>query len=144
MKLKWRLAALVVVSMASLLALAQHRTVSGAGGPIPAGTQIQVRFIDNLNSETAREGDTFRATLEEPIMAGEQILYGKDADVAGRVVFAHPSGRLSDPGELDLVLTEISMGGRSYPVNTDPFKVKGESHAKSNAGKIGGGTALAP
>ena len=142
MSLRRTAAATVVVILVCLSASAQHRTGSGTGGPIPAGTQVQVRFIDNLDSETAKDGDTFRATLEQAIVAGDSILYPKGADVTGRVVYAHASGRLSDPGELDLVLTEISLGGRSYPVSTDPFKVKGESHAKSNAGKIGGGAAL--
>jgi hypothetical protein len=125
-----------------LSAAAQHRNGNGAGGPIPAGTQVQVRFIDNLDSQTAKDGDTFRATLEQAIVAGDRILYPKGVDVNGRVVFAHASGKLSDPGELELVLTEIVMGGRSYPVTTDPFRVKGESHTKSNTTKIGGGAAL--
>lgn len=142
MSLRRTAAAMVAVMLVCLSAWAQHRNSTGTGGPIPAGTQIQVRFIDNLNSETAKDGDTFRATLEQAIVDGDRILYPKGADVTGRVVYAHASGRLSDPGELDLVLTEIVMNGRSYPINTDPFKVKGESHTKSNVGKIGGGAAL--
>ena len=86
----------------------------------------------------AKNGDTFHATLEQAIVSADRILYPKGADVNGRVVFAHASGRLSDPGELNLVLTDISTGGRSYPLNSAPFKIKGESHTKSNAGKIGG------
>ena len=142
MSLRRRAAAMVVVMLVSLSAWAQHRTVSGAGGPIPAGTQVQVRFIDNLSSATAQNADTFHGTLEQAIVDGDRILYPKGADVTGKVVYAHASGRLSDPGELDLVLTEIVMNGRSYPITTDPFKIKGESHTKSNVGKIGGGAAL--
>jgi hypothetical protein len=142
MNFRRTIATVIVVTMASFTALAQHRTGNGAGGLIPAGTQVTIRFIDNLTSETAHEGDTFHATLEEPIVVGERILYSKGADVTGRVTYAHPSGRLSDPGELELVLTEISTGARWYPLASDPYRIKGESHSKSNVTKIGGGTAL--
>jgi hypothetical protein len=135
-----RAAALLVVTFA-MFALAQ-RTYTQAGGPIPAGTQVQVRFIDALSSETAKSGDTFHGTLEQPIVVNGRTLYAKGADVTGRVVRSHPSGRLSDPGELDLVLTSISSGGRPWPINVEPLHLKGESHTKSNVTKIGGGAAL--
>jgi hypothetical protein len=133
----------VMVIMVCLSASAQQRrSAGGTGGPIPDGTQVQVRFIDNLTSETANQGDTFHATLEQEIVANGQTLYPKGADVTGQIVRAHRSGRLSDPGELELVLTSIAFGGRSYPVETQPYPIKGESHTKSNVGKIGGGTAV--
>jgi hypothetical protein len=58
------------------------------------------------------------------------------------VVRVQPSGRLSDSGELGLILTAISFGGQRYPINTQPWNSKGESHTKSNTQKIGGGAAL--
>ncbi|MGB9103350.1 MAG: hypothetical protein WCC59_01215 [Terriglobales bacterium] len=138
------IAALVAVMLVSGSAVAQERrSVTGRGGPIPEGTQVTIRMIDSLSSETAREGDTFHATLEQAILDTDgRTLYPKDADVDGRVVRAHPSGRLSDPGELGLVLTAISFGGNRYPINTQPWNTKGESHTKSNTSKIGGGAAL--
>ncbi|MGZ4811922.1 MAG: hypothetical protein ACXVZI_04070 [Terriglobales bacterium] len=144
MKAPRALAALTGIVIVSSLCLAQeHRHAGGMGGPIPEGTQVTIRMIDNLSSETAREGDTFHASLEQPILDAEgRTLYPKDADVDGRVLRAHASGRLSDPGELELTLTAITAGGRSYPVNTQPWLTKGQSHTKSNTSKIGGGAAL--
>jgi hypothetical protein len=134
----------MAVMLVSGSAVAQERrSVTGRGGPIPGGTQVTIRMIDSLSSETAREGDTFHATLDQAILdADGRTLYPRDADVDGRVVRAQPSGRLSDPGELGLVLTAISFGGRSYPINTQPWNTKGESHTRSNTQKIGGGAAL--
>lgn len=130
---------LVVIVMLSLSAFAQRRSYTqGTGGAIPAGTQVQVRFIDALSSETAKPGDTFRGTLEQPIVVNGRTLYAKGADVTGQVTRAHRSGRLSDPGELELVLTSIS----NWQVNVQPLRLKGESHTKSNVTKIGGGAAL--
>jgi hypothetical protein len=142
MQVRRMIAALMAVLLVSGLAVAQERRSAGAGGPIPGGTQVEIRIIDNLSSETAREGDKFQGTLEQAIIADGRTLYPRGSDVTGTITRAHPSGRLSDPGELELVLTTISTGGRSYPINTQPWSLKGESHTKSNASKIGGGAAL--
>ena len=109
---------------------------------IPSGTTIKVRMVDRLSSEDARVGDNFHATLEEPITVGEKELYPRGADVTGRVVDVHQSGRLSEPGELDLVLNTVSSGGRTSSLRVQPLVMKGDSHTKSNATKIGGGAAL--
>ena len=109
---------------------------------IAPGTTIKVRIIDSLNSGTAQTGDTFHGTLEEPIMVEGKELYPKGADVTGRVTDVHRSGRLSDPGKLDLVLATIASAHMASSIEVEPLTVKGTSHAKSNVGKIGGGAAL--
>ncbi len=129
--------AVFLVLMVSLAAMGQRRGAAAMGGPIPAGTQLSVRMIDSLSSATAKAGDTFRASLEQAVVVNGRTMYPRGADVTGQVTRAHPSGRLSDPGELELIVTAIA----GYPVNVEPLRMKGESHAKSNVGKIGGGAA---
>jgi hypothetical protein len=109
---------------------------------IPSGTSIRVRMIDSLSSEKTQVGDTFRGTLDEAIQVNGRELYPRGADVIGRVTDAHPTGRLSEPGELDLVLNTVSSGTVAASINVEPLVIKGESHAKSNATKIGGGAVL--
>lgn len=109
---------------------------------IPSGTTIKVRMIDKLNSEENQIGDTFHGTLDEPIQVNGRELYPKGADVIGRVTDVRPTGRLSEPGELDLVLNTVSSGTVAASIFVQPLAIKGESHAKSNATKIGGGAAL--
>ncbi len=108
---------------------------------IPAGTAIQVRVTENLSSETARVGDKFHGTLAAPVVVRDRTLFSKGSSVTGEVVNVERSGRLSNPGELHLVLRSVRSGGRSYPVTTEAFVIKGESHTKSNVTKIGSGTA---
>ena len=109
---------------------------------IPPGTTIKVRIIDSLSSGTAQAGDTFHGTLNEPIMADGKELYPKGADVTGRISDVHRSGRLSEPGELDLVLATIASGHMASSLEVEPLVIKATSHTKSNATKIGGGAAL--
>jgi hypothetical protein len=109
---------------------------------IPPGTTIRVRIIDSLNSGTTQSGDTFHGTLDQPIMADGRELYPRGADVTGRVSDVHRSGRLSEPGELDLVLATIASGHMASSLEVEPLVIKATSHTKSNATKIGGGAAL--
>lgn len=133
-----RVLTLTLVVLLAMSAFGQRRRYTqGTGGAIPAGTQVQVRLIDSLTSETAQVGDTFRGTLEQAVVSNGRTLYSKGAEVTGQVTKAHRSGRLSDPGELELVLTSIA----NRQVNVKPLRLKGESHTKSNVTKIGGGAA---
>jgi hypothetical protein len=129
-----------IVLFIAMTATAQRHGRHGSSsydGPIPQGTPVQIRMIDALSSANAKPGQTFRASLDQPIVVNGRTLYPKGADVTGRVIRAHSSGRLSDPGELELVLTQIN----GNPVTSEPLKMKGESHTKSNVTKIGGGAA---
>ena len=109
---------------------------------IPSGTTISVRMIDKLSSEENQTGDTFHGTLNEPISVNGKEFYPKGADVIGRITDVHPTGRLSEPGELDLVLNTVSSGTIAASIHVQPLVIKGASHAKSNVTKIGGGAAL--
>src|SRR5581483_11107807 len=109
---------------------------------VPSGTTLRVRIDDKLSSEESQVGDTFHGTLDEPVTVGGRELFPKGADVNGRVTDVHKSGRLSEPGQLDLVVTTLSTGRIATSIQTQPLVVKGESHTKSNATKIGGGAAL--
>jgi hypothetical protein len=130
------LTALILIVFVSTFTFAQKAP------EIPTGTTIKVRTIDRLSSADARIGDNFHATLEEPIMVNDKELYPRGADVTGRVVDVHPSGRLSEPGELDLVLSTVTSGNTTSSLRVEPLVMKGESHTKSNTTKIGGGAAL--
>src|SRR5437763_672778 len=99
---------------------------------IPSGTTIRVRMIDKLSSEQSQVGDTFHGTLDEPIEVNGKQLYPKGADVMGRVTDVHPTGRLSEPGELDLALNTVSSGTVAASIHVEPLIIKGESHSKSN------------
>ncbi len=133
---KYRLQIAAVLSFLYTYAFAQKAP------EIPPGTTIKIRTIDRLSSAEARIGDNFHATLEEPITVNDRELYPRGADITGRIVDVHQSGRLSEPGELDLVLNTVTAGGKTSSLRVEPLVMKGESHGKSNATKIGGGAAL--
>ena len=109
---------------------------------VPSGTLIRASMVDSLSSGTAREGETFQASLEDPITSNGQVVFPRGSQVTGSVAAVHPSGRLSDPGTLQLTLNSISNGSQTAHITTEPLLVRGESHTKSNVEKIGGGAAV--
>jgi hypothetical protein len=131
-----------VLAIALLLLFGTVATPAQSGSAIPAGTSVQVRITEELSSETANVGQQFHGVLAAPITANGKTLVPKGASVTGEVVNFERSGRLSTPGELHLTLKTIRSGGRTYPVSVRTIMVKGDSHAKSNVTKIGGGAGL--
>ncbi len=108
---------------------------------IPAGTPVTVRIGSTINSGTATAGQTFEGSLAHSLVVGGKTIARSGARVHGKVTLAKSSGRLHAPGELTLRLTSVEVNGHMQPVSSSSYYVKGKSHTKSNATKIGGGTA---
>ena len=109
---------------------------------IPAGTTLNVRMIDELDTGKAQPGDSFRASLDRPVVVDGRTMASKDALVRGTVTEVVSSGRLKRPASLTLKLTQVTLSnGRMIPVETSPYTLDGKSHNLRNAALIGGGAA---
>lgn len=125
----------VLVTALLLVSAAWSQTIS-------SGTKVAVRVNESLSSDQVKAGDRFTGVLTEPIVSSNgQTLFPRNADVEGQVIRVVDSGRLTRPGELELKLTSVRSGNASAALNTEPWIIKGASHTKSNATKIGGGAA---
>src|SRR6266568_2507104 len=131
------------IALAALLILIGASIAAASTGylNIPPGTALTVRVNEHLNSEETNPGDSFHGVLASPVLVNGKKVVPKGAEVVGEVIKVERSGRLSNPGELHLVLETIQFGGRRYSIATQTVLIKGESHTKSNLEKIGGGTA---
>src|SRR5207245_11590020 len=76
----------------------------GLAGSPAAQTRatVSVRLVDTLSSESSQPGDTFSATLAEPLIVGDRIVAQKGARVSGQVREVVSSGRLSRPALLTM------------------------------------------
>jgi hypothetical protein len=125
-----------------LIALTALLTLMAAAQTIPAGTHISVRIGQEISSGTAKLGDRFDANLTRELVVGGKTLARAGAPARGKVTAAKSSGRLHAPGQLSVRLTSVEVSGKMVPISTGSYHVQGKSHTKSNATKIGGGTAL--
>lgn len=116
-------------------------SVQGPSGiEIPAGTQITVRMIDSVDSQTAHVGDTFRASIDEPVYVDNQAVIQRGADVTAKLVEDQQSGKMAGRTVLKLALTSVKVNGRDVEVTTQDI-VRESTSRGARTGKVVGGTA---
>jgi len=109
---------------------------------LKAGAVIAVRLAEALSSDKNEKGDTFFATLDQPLAAGGFVIAERGARVEGRVVEA-VRGRGDTVGDLSLALTKVhTSDGQQIGIETTAFDKKGQSSGGQNAAKVGGGAVL--
>ena len=108
---------------------------------VPAGTVLTVITGQSLGSKTSTSGQAFIATLAQPVGAGGRTALPKGATVSGTVVTAKAKGKIKGEGQLDLVLTSISVRGRTYPIKTNLLSSTEKGKGKRTAATTGGGAA---
>lgn len=109
---------------------------------IPAGTQIVVRTIDRIDSTKNHLGDTFQASLEEPLTVDGEVVVPKGADLFGRLEESKTTGTFTGRSELRLALTAIVVNGQSLPLVTGEYELRGKSKGESTAKRTVGGAAI--
>jgi hypothetical protein len=120
----------------------EGRTSTDAGGAIelPAGTNLVIRMIDAVDSERNSVGQTFAASLDEPVMINGQTVIARGADVVVKLVDAKESGKLTGRTTLTLDLMSLKVKNRMVDVNTQTVKEESSSRGARTA-KVAGGTA---
>jgi len=113
---------------------------------IPAGTVITVKTQQALGSKTSQTGQTFLASLAQPVGVGGKPAIPDGATASGRVVSAKAKGKFKGEGELILALTSISVKGHTYDIQTatldSTVKGKGKRTAVTTAGGAGAGALI--
>src|SRR5687767_4718783 len=94
---------------------ARPRTVTMS---VPAGTSFAVRLNQELSTRSTTEGETFTATLSEPLVAADgTTLIPAGATVRGRVTQSSKSGRTGQQAQLRIDFTSVSYGGETYSLS---------------------------
>jgi hypothetical protein len=99
-------------------------------------------MIDSIDSAVSRAGEVFAASLEAPIVVGDQVVMQRGADVRVRVVNAVGAGHVEGRSELKLELVSISANGTTYDIQTGYYDKLGASRGKRTAETVGGATGL--
>jgi hypothetical protein len=109
---------------------------------IPADTPIRLRMIDSINSDKTNVGDTYRASVEAPIVVDNRTVVPKGTDATVRIAQVEQGGVIQGSEEIALVLDAITVNGRQYKVDSQNASVASESRGAENAKVIGGGAVL--
>jgi len=110
---------------------------------IPAGTSIVVKTDEAINSQTAQVGQTFPATVVQPIRDSAGNIVVPQGSTAQLVIRNISSGTISGP-EVALDLQSIQANGRTYTVSAPAVTQGGQGLGanKRTAEFLGGGAAL--
>lgn len=125
--------AVAVVLFAAIPAYAQSPTPS-VPAPVPTsgsivvveGTELSIRFEDNLSSETSHEGDRFSISLAEDAVLPNGVTLPAGLRGAGEVTHAKKKGMMGKPGELNVRLDYLKVG-------TGKIKLRGQKGAEGDA-----------
>lgn len=105
---------------------------------IPAGTLLTVRVDQSISSETSTTGDTFRASLDQPLVVNGFVIAERGARVEGKVAASDPGGRVRGVASLGLELTRLNTSdGQRLQLQTESFAKEGERNTKRDIAKVG-------
>jgi hypothetical protein len=109
---------------------------------VPEGTTITVTLIDAVSTETSEVGDTFMASLAEPITVNGRVVAEKGTRVQGRVESVEEPGKVKGRAALELALTGIRDGSRFVALQSERFRAVAEDNKGRDAGMIAGGAGV--
>jgi len=112
------------------------------GVQIPSGARITVRMIDAVDSERTRLGQTFRCSVEEPVLVGDQTAIPRGADAVAKLVEDTQSGKFEGKTVLTLALQQVTVNGRLVDIATSDVSQASASRGARTAKVVGGTTAL--
>ena len=107
---------------------------------VPSGSSLVVRLIDDVDSERDTVGQTFRATIDEPVVVEGKTVIPRGVDATVKLVEDKQSGKLTGRTELTLDLQSVTMNGRATDILTSEVTQASESRTNQTA-KVAGGTA---
>lgn len=116
-------------------------STANSSGDIPSGAVLSVRMIDSVDSERDTVGQTFRASLDEPVLdARGSTLVPRGADVVVKLVDDQQAGKIQGRTVLTLDLVSLRVNGRDVDIDTISVTEQSESRT-ARSGKVIGGTA---
>lgn len=106
---------------------------------LPAGAWLSVRLNQGLSTKRNLPGDTFTASLAQPLVAEGIVLARRGQMVSGRVVEVQRAGRVKGTSRLGIELIEISLiDGQQLAVRTQLVETRaGTSNGRDTAAVAG-------
>ena len=112
---------------------------------IPAGSTLVIRTNDAISADRAAAGQHYSAEVAQDVVnANGQVLIPRGSPAQLTVLEASRGGTVGS-SELELALSSVSVGGRTYTVQSDVVEREGQEGIGANertARNVGGGAAL--
>ncbi len=109
---------------------------------IPAGSEVDVRLVTALSSETAQVEDRVEATTMIDLYRGNDMLIPAGSVLTGWVTSADRASRTDRKGEMTVEFNRISINGRTFDTRAYVTQALESEGLKGEAGRIGAGSAV--
>lgn len=109
---------------------------------LAAGENLSVRTTSTLSTKTNNAGETFTASLEEPLAVDGVVVAPKGSKVTGTVTSSDDGGRVKGVAQIGVALTELVVNGKSYPVSSGTYVQSAKKTVTRDAQKVGIGAGI--
>ncbi len=110
---------------------------------IAAGTNLTIRINQHISVKTSHAGDRFDGEIVDPVVGeNDRVVIPKGTPVGGVVVASHRRGHFKGSSILELRLTNLTLNGTRYRLDTSDLTQTKKGKGKRSAAFIGGGTGL--
>lgn len=109
---------------------------------LPAGTTLVAALSSRLSTEGLRAGRSVTLTTRSPLELREDRSLPAGVIVRGEVTHAKGGGRIAGAPELTIRFREISVGGTTYSISAEPFRLRGKDDLVESVAEIGGGAVV--
>jgi hypothetical protein len=106
---------------------------------VPQGTAIEVVLDQSLSSKTSSVGQSFFATVVDPVVVDGQEVIAKGAHARGTVTSAKAAGRFKGASELGLALRSVEVNGQRYEIRASTPELSRKGKGKRTGAMVGGG-----
>jgi len=109
---------------------------SAASAPLvlTAGTDVKLKFAQDLSSKTANDDDPVNMVLDEDLKVGDAVVCKAGAKAVATVTHAKKAGMMGKGGELNIRLEHLLVGDKR-------MRLRG-TKGKEGEGKVGAAVAL--
>lgn len=107
---------------------------------LPAGTALDLAFLDALSSETSQLGDAFRAKVVHDVRWDGVVVVPAGSIVHGEITAVESLKKIGGTAKLGLHFSELELPGGNVPIDAT-ISQQGKSETKKDAATIGGSAA---
>jgi hypothetical protein len=110
---------------------------------IAAGTNLTIRINQHISVKSSHAGEQFDGEVVDPVVGENgRVVIPKGTPVGGVVVASHRRGHFKGSSILELRLTNLTLNGTRYRLDTNDLTQTKKGKGKRSAAFIGGGTGL--
>lgn len=118
---------------------AAEKTVQKINTTLPAGTAFLATLQTSIATDKNHVGDQVSLRIVEPISTTGRTIVPTGAVINGEVTHIDPAGSVAGGAEITLRFNQLAMGGKSYPITCEPFRLWVTGDAQESVLEIGGG-----